>query len=402
MKFLWMGLSVMAWGQIDFIGVALEGVSGVSGISGAEWLDVAPDGKHLYATGAAGNSLAAFERLADGTLLFVASYVDGVAGVDGLFGAQGVVVSDDDLDVYVTGSGEDKLAHFSRDPVTGLLTFLGTYSNTLSGPTTMQGPVRLVFDPSGKHLYASCVTSGSVIIYRRDPVDGDLTYVGAATDGSGFDGLAGATGMAFEPTGKFLFVSGSGEDAIAVLERDGLTGMLSYVTDYRDGVGGVDGIAGTNDVAVSGRYLFATGFADSALAFFRVTISTGMLTFMDAAFDGVGGVDGLAGPIGVDVSPDGTLVVVSGFSDDALALFERIGSDLYYRDLRRDGIGGVDGVAGTVGVLVSDDGDHVYATGFTDSAVAQFETVPGFSTLLTTWADSTTVTDLVAYISALP
>ncbi|MCB1049513.1 MAG: beta-propeller fold lactonase family protein [Acidobacteria bacterium] len=402
MKFGWILMGVTMWAQVEFIDVALEGVSGVTGISGAEELTLSPDGRHVYVTGAAGNSVAAFERLPDGTLTMIAAYFDGLDGLDGLFGAQGVRVSADGLDVYVTGAGEDKLAHFRRSDLTGELTFVRSYSNTVGGPTAMLGPVRLTLDPSDKHLYVSCVTSGSIVIFRRDPLDGSLTYSGTATDGMGYDGLAGASGLAFDGAGRFLFVCGSGEDAIAVLERDGLTGLLSFVAVYRDGMGGIDGIAGTNALAISGRYLYATGFNDSALASFRITLATGALSFLGASFDGVGPVDGLAGPIGVAVSADGGQVMVAGFSDDALAVFDRSGETLLFRQVVFDGSGGVDGLAGAVGVISSADGKHVYATGFSDSGVAQFERVSSLGSLIETWADLTSILDLVTYVSAYP
>lgn len=54
-----------------------------------------------------------------------------------------------------------------------------------------------------------------------------------------------------------------------------------------------------------------------------VMAAPGELTFVEAQFDGVAGVDGLDGVFGVDVSPDGQHVYVTSIWDDAVAVFSR-------------------------------------------------------------------------------
>ena len=75
--------------------------------------------------------------------------------------------------------------------------------------------------------------------------------------------------------------------------------------------------------------------------------SAAVLTFVEFHKDGVGGVDGLAGAISVTVSPDGKHLYAAGFDE-------------------------VDGLAVPVSVTVSPDGKHQYAAGVFDSAVAVF------------------------------
>ncbi len=391
----------LCWAQLEFLGFSADGVGGVSGIGGAEFVAVAPDGGHVYVTGASVNGLAVFDRLASGTLSFVESHIDGSAGVDGLLGAQGITISGDDLDVYVTGSAEDKVSHFRRDPSTGMLSFAFAYENGFGGISAMAGPVRVTLDPSGSHLYVGCITSSSVVIFERDALSGDLTFVGSVSDNA-TNGLAGAAGVALNGTGTHLYVSGSGEDAVTLFERDPVTGLLTFLEVYRNGSGGVAGIAGTNDLVVSGRFLYVTGFADSAVAMFRRDPATGLLSFIEAEYDGVGSVDGLSGAIGVAVSPNGKQVLVSGFNDNSVAVFERILGTLTFRQVLTDGSGGVDGLQGSVSPTFSADGKHAYVTGFTDGAVAQFETVASLGTLYETWATSVSITDLAAYVSMYP
>ena len=69
---------------------------------------------------------------------------------------------------------------------------------------------------------------------------------------------------------------------------------------------------------------------------------------------------------------------VAGFGDDAVAVFERdnAAGELSFRELQRDGVGGVDGLLEPVGIAASPDGRHLYVTGSGDDAVAVFAPEP--------------------------
>ena len=102
------------------------------------------------------------------------------------------------------------------------------------------------------------------------------------------------------------------------------------------------------------------------------------LTFVQPLFDGVGGVDGLAGARSVVVSPDAMHVYVTGYHDDAVAAFSRdsVTGELASRPPVFDGVDGVDGLNGACNLTISPDGAHVYVTGFLDHAVAAFSRDP--------------------------
>src|SRR5688500_4078423 len=60
---------------------------------------------------------------AEGDLTFLQSFTDGAGGVDGLSGANQVAISHDGENVYVAGRFDNSVAVFSRNPVSGVLTF---------------------------------------------------------------------------------------------------------------------------------------------------------------------------------------------------------------------------------------------------------------------------------------
>jgi 6-phosphogluconolactonase (cycloisomerase 2 family) len=222
-----------------------------------------------------------------------------------------------------------------------------------------------------------------------------LGYVEALFDGvGGVDGLDNAHAAAVSPDGAHVYVASDADDAVAVFARDPLTGELTFVEAEFDGIGGVDGLDGTEALALSpdGAHLYAAGLLDNAVAVFSRDAGTGELTFVEAEFDGAGGVNGLAGANSVAVSPDGGHVYVAGRFDDAVAVFQRNAANgtLTFLDVEIDGAGGVDGLTDVTSVAVSPDGEHVYAASNGDQAVAIFDRGPatGLLTFVTSVSDT--------------
>ena len=202
-------------------------------------------------------------------------------------------------------------------------------------------------------------------------VTGQLTFVQVLKDGvSGVDGLTRANSVAVSPDGSHVYATGFSDNALAVFRRDVATGQLTFVQVLKDGISGVDGLNGANSVTVSpdGSYVYATGYSDNALTVFHRDVATGQLTFVQVLKDGVSGVDGLYGANSVTVSPDGRQVYATGYYDQALAVFLRdvATGQLTFVQVLKDGVSGVDGLYRANSVTVSPDGSQVYATGLGD------------------------------------
>ena len=185
----------------------------------------------------------------------------------------------------------------------------------------------------------------------------EIPFIGAVYDGAGLDGAAS---VAVSPDGQHLYVAGQNDDTVAVFSRNGTTGALILVEVQRDGVNGVDGLDGVYSVTVSpdGQHLYVASRYDNAVAVFNRNGTTGALSFIEMQKDGVDGVDGLNGAISVTVSPDGQHLYVTGIFDDAVAVFSRneMTGALNFVQMQKDGVSGVDGLDGAISVTVSPDG----------------------------------------------
>lgn len=382
-----------ASGAISLIEAHKNGVHGVEGLDGAGDIAISPDGAQLYVAGSEDNAVAAFSGdAASGRLTFLDVYWDNSGGLDGLAGAETLVMSANGAHLYVVGFLDDAIALFGRNPVTGALTFIECYKDdeaeTQPGPVDLglNGARSAALSPDGAQLYATGSSDHALAVFSRDQLTGRLTFVYKYDDfmSSNAYGLLGAHTVTLDPGGTHLYVTGSLDDAITVFSRNSSTGLLSWVQKIQDGVGGVDGLNGAGAITVSpdGSYVYVGGTDDSAVAYFSRNSSSGALTFQhaykdDQAFPNPGPVDlGLSRVRDVVVSPEpGGPLYTTGASDGALTIFGREAASgaLSLVEVRRDAAGGVDGLDRVLATALSPDGDQLYAVGAQDNAVAHFQ-----------------------------
>ena len=163
---------------------------------------------------------------------------------------------------------------------------------------------------------------------------------------------------------------------MAAFSRNPATGAPSFVEFKQDGVEGVDGPDGAIGVTISpdGKHLYAASCVDKALAVFSRNAPTGELTFVEAHKDGSGLIDGLAGAASVIVSPNGNQVYVAGTIYNTVTMSSRNSAtvELTIAQIWRDGVGGVYGLDGASSIAISPDEKHLYTSGQDDDAVAVF------------------------------
>jgi 6-phosphogluconolactonase (cycloisomerase 2 family) len=314
-------------------------------MGGAAMVEVSPDGLQVYVTAIESDAFLIFTRdPGSGMVFFEDVYKNGVGGVTGLDYPFGLTVSQDGRFIYVAGFLSDSLVTFYRDE-NG---FVG-YDNTIVDATNLFFPYEPVISPDGKHIYVSGggsagdPTLGYVTVYERNSLDGSLTYVENYYEGEligcfiicfYINGLSQAWGIAVSPDGKNVYVTGYEDDTIVRFNRNLFDGTLSYggyvtnslaniAPETLEGVDAVEaaGLDGAINVKLSpdGRFVYVSAFFSDALSVFKRNLSNGVLTQIQVITD-----DGsltLDGAREIGLSPDGTSVYVTSYTDGALQTF---------------------------------------------------------------------------------
>jgi len=356
-------------GLLTYEAMHKDNVGGVTGMYRPQSLDVSPDGKHIYLGARNDGTVAIFSRDAgDGSLSFV-NDVSVTAEPTSLR------VSPDGKHVYVTAY-TDTLAVYSRNETSGDLTWVEAHKDGTNGVDGLYYPDDLAISPDGKHVYVAAYWDNAVTTFSRDATTGALTFVNTIKDSDpGISGLVGARAIDVSPDGEYVYVGGAGSSQMVVFTRNATTGQLTLQQSI---IGDTIywGLRSISDLRVSpdGKNVYTTSYTDDVLAVYQRDPSTGDLTWIEGERENINGVGGLDQAWGVAVAPTGEHVYAVGRADDTLAVFARDSTDgfLTFEEFHRDGINGVDGLNDAFDVIVSPDGNQVYAVGNFDNAISHF------------------------------
>ena len=368
-------------GAVAFFEVIQQDAGQPYALGGVRKIAVSPEGERLYAVSPEDGALAVFEREPGGGLTFLGAHTDRSSGgdIERLAGAMDVAVSADGSAVYVVSGFDDALLLFNG--TTAGLALAASYHMDTHDIPGLDTPARLALSPDGAHVYVGTSNpdaSDAVLIFSVDDGAGRLAQAGRYD--SGVDDVRA---LAFSSDGRHLYVADA--SGLTLLARDANLasvnhGQLSYVTAYRPGESGVEGIAGAMAIALApdGAQVYVAGASDNAVTVFDRDADSGLLAKLASYRNGEDGIDGLNGPLGLAVSPDGGHVYVASNNDNALLVLrrERDTGLLSYLETRRNGDRGVvDGLNSVLDVAVSPDGANLYTASPIEKKIGVF-TVP--------------------------
>ena len=275
-----------------------------------------------------------------------------------------------------------KIRPFFRDVLTALVLLLAlpadaSGSGLLSfvehqADIPIEEPEDIVLAPDERHVYV--VGSSALAVFERDPVTGLPTLLEVHFEGrSGVAGLRRASSLALSGDGRFVYAAspqhpgadGVDRGAVAIFERDRAAGTLRFVDVHSEGFEGVTERFGSANAVLSpgDTHLYVASSPDRAVLVFERHPATGALRFAGAAREAF---DGGACRLFAALDPEGRHLYLTNLCRGSVTVFRRnrtTGILRFVEDLMSE-----DPDYEMVfpvfpgGVSVSPDGRHVYVT----------------------------------------
>ncbi|MFV0205012.1 beta-propeller fold lactonase family protein, partial [Empedobacter falsenii] len=375
---LLLNLKAKAQTALNFVEVLKQGINNVTGLSDVSDIAVSADGKFVYSAAHLYSNVACFSRdILTGKLTFT--------GVTGITSAFSIDASSDNKSIYVA-SPSGNITSFSRDLTTGALSFVNTVKAGVGNTMTMKGFVAVHVSPDGKWVYGIGASSvKGIAVFSRDMETGAITFVeqhlngvnGNLLDQDFWPTLSPIKNIATSADGKFLYVTATVSNTVSVYSIDQMTGRLTLVVVYVDGVDGIDGLQGASSLLLSpdGKHLYVSGQKENAVAIFNVNQTTGRLTYLNKLAQGVGGITSLNGVRSLAINPDGKYLYASAISSNAVTAFSRDVSTglLTVNTVFTNGVGGIADLSAPSGMMMDPLSRNLYVSGQNSASIVVFE-----------------------------
>jgi cysteine-rich repeat protein len=176
-------------GALSLLEIHRDGVAGVDGLDNGESVVVSPDGAHVYAAASGDHAVTAFRRdPTTGRLTFLQAVRDGIDGVDGLNNVHAIAVSPDGFRLVAAGSGDDAVVALTRDVGSGLLTFADVARDGVAGVDGLRGAEAVAVSPDAGHVYVASTADDVVVVFGFGCGDGVLAPGEGCDDGNAAPG----------------------------------------------------------------------------------------------------------------------------------------------------------------------------------------------------------------------
>ncbi len=287
--------------------------------------------------------------------------------------------------LYVAASGDHAINVFSRDVNSGQLSLLQVVENNSPDNMGLDEVFAMALSPDGQFLYAAGSLSDSVAVFSVSVSDGSLTYVEHETNLVNDTGDAGPPvsfmdrpiDIQVAPDGSAVYVAGDYSSSLSVFERDNVTGHLVFAESFKSGINGVQNLGGAAALwpTSDNQYVYVVGRADNTVARFSVN-GPAQLSYVGANTKAAADFIGLEAPTAIMANADDSRIYALGFDDSSMVSFTRgvIDGDLKFADIEQDDVKDVDLLAGPVGMDLSPNNQWILVAAAIDNAISVFRT----------------------------
>jgi DNA-binding beta-propeller fold protein YncE len=309
---------------------------------------------------------------------------DNRSGVDGLGGARVAELTPDGRQLLVVSADDNSLSTFNTHP-NFELSFSQIFVND-SNISGLNGATSLALSSDGHRAYIVSFYDSAVAIFERDEQE-NYQFIRSIRDGLPYEdvfsdkesvrakdtlGLLGAYDIAIAPDNSQIFVASVASNAVSVFDTNGSNNIVSKQV-IRDSDNIEYGLGGAVNIVVTpdGSQVIVAGFNEDSITIFNRT-ANGLLEHSQTLVNGKHQVEKLEAPQGLAVSPDGRYLYVACSGSDAILVFARNEQeqDKYsFIQSMSNSDEDVNGLGGASYVTTSPDGMRVFVASETDKAV---------------------------------
>ncbi len=355
-----------------------RGPSEAPELLGAHSAAISRDGKQVYVAASQDNAVSWFDRdAASGALTYRDCYKNGEKGIIGLGGANSIVITHDGKYIYVSAGADNSVTWFGRNPDTGSLVHKGSIKQDPNGVYCLSGANCITLSPDEKQVYIASAGDNAVSWFNRDTATGGLTHISSINNGR--NGVTFTCFVAASPDGRNVYAVANLGNAVSWFDRDLSTGALTYKDFLQIGpvhLNNVKGFALFASVIVGrdGKHVYAVSPNDNVLHFFDRDSSAGALTYKESYKGGENISADFNGSTSIAFSPDDKQAYVALYAGLGVSRFDRDSSTgaLIFKDILKQGQYAIVGLGGAAAVTISHDGKYAYCAAVDDKAISWF------------------------------
>jgi len=306
---------------------------------------------------------------------------DNKLGVDGLGGARVAELTPNGRQILVASGDDNSLAIFNVDS-DFKLSFKEVFKNNLT-IDGLDGAVSLVVSSDGRYIYVVSYYDSAVAIFEQDE-QGNFQFLRAIRDGLPYEdvfsnkesvkvkdklGLLGAYDIAITADNSQLFVASVASNAVSIFDID-KGGNVVFDHAIRDSDDTKYGLGGAVNVIVTpnNSQIIVAGFNENAITIFNRDVS-GAIEHSQTLINGKEAIRNMIAPQGLATSPDGNYLYAACGGSNAIVVFARNGQGKYSYIQSISNSDDISGLGGAGFVTTSPDGSRVFVASESDNAV---------------------------------
>jgi 6-phosphogluconolactonase (cycloisomerase 2 family) len=332
-------------------------------------MSLSPDKNFLYTANFWDSSIGIFSIDEDGDLEFVDQISNGI-NIEGMHQPHSVSFSPDGQYAFISSYGDSQISIFRRNPINGKLTFLGYDKTPFTGE---HQALNVLVSPDNKFVYIKY--ADGLYTYSLDRNDGELNLL-AFNPGETIPRYSNNSQAIISKDGNYLYDLNTGDQNFIIYQRNPISGILNPTQVFQNG-GLFDEIETIRNISydqeMEEMYLHTSSGKNSYIQTFKRDLATGLLTKKPSIKNPQDFIHTLDKMVQSEFSPNQNYLYAASQNDNAINIFKRNlqTGELEFTGFEK-GLSSGKTLDNLQSISISPDGKYLYAIAKGESVLMQF------------------------------